>query len=303
MKNRSPWVAGFLALLAPGLGQFYNGDFRRALRVPLAIFAALLVYYSHLLIWGGVWVMALVYLSMVLSWLWGVQDSARSARASTGPRRAWYQLAGYFFGFQFAILVFAVIVKGIAPVETFSIPADSMAPALASGDYVVVDRWAYRLGKPQAGEIAIFRYPRDEYINYVKRVVGVPGDRVEMRAGALLVNGKSTEVGAAPEAGRSSLLQQAEERDLFTTFTEELNGHRYDVFRVRKGALPGDVEPTLLPEDRYYVLGDHRDRSSDSRAWGYVKLSNFVGKTRFIYYSVDPATRRIRWERIGLRVE
>lgn len=178
-------------------------------------------------------------------------------------------------------------------VQAFKIPSGSMLPTLMIGDHLLVNKFIYGIrvpfsGKvlvplkdPKSGDIIVFKFPKDRSIDYIKRVVGVPGDEVEIKNKKLYLNGKPT---SDPHAH-------------FTTTQ----------------ILPGSVSPKdnfgpiTVPEGKYFVMGDNRDNSSDSRFWGFVETNDVLGKAMIIYWSWDidepllSADRfaSIRWNRLA----
>jgi signal peptidase I len=143
----------------------------------------------------------------------------------------------------------------------------------------MVDRWIYSTGtSPQRQDIIVFKYPEDETKDFMKRVIGMPGDVIEIRDKQVVLNG-------APLDDRS--------------YTQ-----RVDPNVIDRGVNPRDnFGPVTVPQEVYFVLGDNRDQSLDSRFWGYVKLSKIKGKVSLIYWSWDTMNSRVRWERIGQTVQ
>jgi len=169
-------------------------------------------------------------------------------------------------------------------VQAFKIPSGSMLSTLEVGDYLLVNKFLYGLKKPfsddylitgadpQVGDIVVFRYPRDPSVDYIKRIVGVPGDTLEMRNRQLYRNGARVEEPYARSTQPSSY-----ERDNFT--------------------------PITVPPGKYFMLGDNRDESYDSRFWGFVDRNAIRGKAWRIYWSWEKFLSGIRWNRIGKAVE
>jgi signal peptidase I len=208
-----------------------------------------------------------------------------------------------------AVLLFLVIRTFL--VEAFKIPTGSMEQTLLVGDFLLVNKAVYgapvpltgiRLPAfevPDRGDVVVFGYPLDRSKNYVKRVVGLPGDRVAMRGGDLYVNGERQE---------ESYIQHSQP-----------GGSYYDpAFEWQKDFLAPDFDsqeyrptrdewgPIVVPPGRYFVLGDNRDNSQDSRYWGFVDRSLIKGRPLFIYYSFDrselrplPWLTEVRWDRLG----
>ncbi len=178
-------------------------------------------------------------------------------------------------------------------VQAFKIPSGSMLPTLMIGDHLLVNKFIYGIrvpfsGKvlvplknPKSGDIIVFKFPKDRSIDYIKRVVGVPGDKIEVKDKKVYRNGKLAE-------------------DPFAHFTSTT-------------ILPGSVSPKdnfgpiTVPEGKYFVMGDNRDNSSDSRFWGFVETNDVLGKAMIIYWSWDidkpllSADRftSIRWGRLA----
>ncbi len=201
-------------------------------------------------------------------------------------------------------------------VEPFRIPSGSMLPSLLVGDFILVNKFAYGLrlpvvnakmldlGDPMRGEVIVFRFPEDPSINYIKRVVGLPGDRVRYENKRVYINGQLVpEQGVRPYAdGRNGDCAFMAER-----ITERLDEVTHDIL------VTGRDDPRTfrfeVPEDHYFVMGDNRDCSNDSRYWGYVPDRNLVGKAFLVWFSVDggggqgPFWKRIVWRRIGLVVQ
>lgn len=178
-------------------------------------------------------------------------------------------------------LLIAVGLRGFA-IEAFKIPSGSMLPTLQIGDYVLVDklrygvrlgrRWLLRFGAPQPGDVVVFTDRKDPSLTYVKRVVALPGEVVEIRDKQVLVNGVPRDVPAAFFTQRSHV--------------------QYEGARDNFG-------PARVPRRRVFVLGDNRDQSFDSRFWGFVDLRDVKGKALLVYWSADGDDGRVRWERMG----
>ncbi len=180
-------------------------------------------------------------------------------------------------------LVLAVLVRGVA-VEGFRIPSASMLPTLQLGDYVLVnklsyglrvpwlDRWVVRYADPRPGDVIVFASPRDQAADYVKRVIAVGGDLVEIRNKQVFING-------APHDAASAY------------FTQRAH--------VQSTGPRDNFGPARVPPGQVFVLGDNRDQSIDSRHWGFVDLNDVQGKALFVYWSVDADDGSLRWERTG----
>lgn len=194
-------------------------------------------------------------------------------------------------------LLVAVLLAGFARTflaQPFRIPSVSMAPALLAGDHVIVNRFVFApslyawerrwlpLREPARGDVAVFRYPRDPRKPFVKRVLGVAGERVELRRGALSVGGKVVDERAYARRTDPRGYPASSRRDPFY-----MRRHSYG--------------PDTVPAASLFVLGDNRELSADSRYWGYVPRRFVLGRALVVYWSLQPASApaRPRWERIG----
>ncbi len=211
---------------------------------------------------------------------------------------------------SFFPIILAVLLLRSFLVEPFRIPSGSMMPTLLVGDFILVNKFAYGLrlpvlntkivdiGEPQRGDIAVFRYPEDPGIDYIKRVIGVPGDHIRYVDKKLYVNGElipREPVGKYVAGGASASMSGA------MRYRETIGGVTHDIL-LRENGFRRDFEYTV-PEGGYFVLGDNRDNSRDSRFWGAVPEENLVGKAFFVWMNWDPVEGGITWSRIGTVVE
>ncbi len=191
-------------------------------------------------------------------------------------------------------------------VEPFRIPSNSMMPTLLTGDFILVNKFTYGLrlpvadkkivdiNEPRRGDVVVFRYPLDPSVDYIKRVVGVPGDHVAYYNKTLTVNGQlmpQEPVGAYTGAGAGSGMTGA------TLLRESLSGVAHPIL-IRPGQATLEGEFTV-PPGQYFVMGDNRDNSNDSRYWGTVPEQNLVGKAFMIWMNWDASNGGVSWRRIG----
>jgi len=185
-------------------------------------------------------------------------------------------------------LVLALFIRTFV-VQAFKIPSGSMEPTLEIGDHILVNKFIYGvkipftsiqlfpLEKPKRGDVIVFIYPLDPSKDFIKRVVAVEGDTVKMVSRKLYING-------------------VEAPDAHGVYTEQ-------------SAFPGEVQkrdnfgPVAVPKGALFVLGDNRDRSLDSRFWGFVPLADVRGKAFIIYWSWDSQGTAVRWTRIGRLIQ
>jgi signal peptidase I len=252
----------------------------------------------------------------------------------------------------FPVAVVVLVVRSFV-FEPFRIPSDSMMPTLLDGDFIVVNKFAYGLrlpvvnekfiatGEPQRGDVVVFRYPPEPNVNYIKRLVGLPGDRVEVRGDRLIINGENVpleekerytdgcyvgmrvseeKLGEHTHRVMSchSPRQLIAARGLsFTGEQAELTAAcdrkrvvaEYGAFicdesNSEGGADAGDYPVRVVPEGQYLMIGDNRDNSLDGRSWGFVPDENIVGKATRIWFNLDPQrSKPINWGRIGNGIE
>jgi len=208
----------------------------------------------------------------------------------------------------FPVLLIVLVVRSFIA-EPFRIPSQSMLPTLQVGDFIVVNKFAYGLrlpvvnsevadfGDPERGDVIVFRYPPQPSVNYIKRVVGVPGDTIAYYNRRVFVNGEPVpveRVGPYQPPGAS-------DEGRLIEFRERLGGEMHPLVLDPEGSSPeGEF---VVPEGQYFVLGDNRDHSNDSRRWGYVPRHNLVGKAEMIWMHWDWTGGGFGWDRIGQFVE
>ncbi|MCU7904682.1 MAG: signal peptidase I [Candidatus Thiodiazotropha sp. (ex Epidulcina cf. delphinae)] len=222
---------------------------------------------------------------------------------------------------SFFPVIFAVLILRSFLVEPFRIPSGSMMPTLLIGDFILVNKFSYGirlpvlnekiidLGEPQRGDPVVFRYPKQPWVDYIKRVVAVPGDTIYYRNKTLYVNGEAmpqTPVGQYTGVGSGERMTGA------VMAMESLDGTEHALLinplapDLPMGCRVLGNGPITIPEGRYFVMGDNRDNSNDSRCWGLVPEENLVGKAFGIWMNWDSeigAFPPIAWERIGKGID
>lgn len=148
-------------------------------------------------------------------------------------------------------VILALVIRAFV-FQPFYIPSGSMEPTLQIKDHILVNKFGYRFWGPQRGDIVVFRYPLNPKKDYVKRLIGLPGERVEIKNSRVYVNGREISEEYLPA------------------------GLRYP-----------DFGPVLVPENAYLMLGDNRDNSDDSRYWGPLPRENIIGKAMLVYWPLD----------------
>lgn len=209
----------------------------------------------------------------------------------------------------FPVILIVLLLRSFL-VEPFRIPSGSMMPTLLDGDFILVNKFAYGVrlpvieskiidtGSPQRGDVVVFRFPKNPSVDYIKRVVGLPGDVVSYRNKVIYVNGvQMTQTPVGSYIGEGTALSMTGSR----VFKEELGEAPHDIL-VRGESPVRDIE-YRVPEGHYFVMGDNRDNSNDSRFWGTVPEANLVGKAFMIWMNWDDVDNAIKWRRIGSTIE
>jgi signal peptidase I len=255
---------------------------------------------------------AVLLLAAVITGLIWLYDArfARPRRASDVPEPVVVDMARAFF----PVIVVVFLIRSFW-VEPFKIPSGSMKPTLLVGDFILVNKYTYGIRLPvvnkkiidvnpiHRGDVVVFRYPADPSVDYIKRVVGLPGDKVQYRGKRLTING---ELAASQPAG---FYTDAELNYLrLPTFTEKLGDHNHqmmivpaqppvDLAQVRQFAHRDNCDyndegfSCTVPEGSYFMMGDNRDQSSDSRYWGFVPDDHIKGRAFLVWMNFSDFKR------------
>jgi signal peptidase I len=289
----------------------------------------------------------LVPLTIGLGIVWLLDKLALKQRKTRGPGKE-SLLVRWAYDF-FPVLAVVLIVRSFL-IEPFNIPSSSMVPTLYTGDFIAVNKYAYGVrlplsynkvldtGEPEHGDVAVFRYPENPSIYYIKRVIGLPGDTVSYNQGILAINDvpvdttpldfvASTELTSQlylpgqvgpnevlTEERAAAMGQQEEEN---ARYLQETQGDNTHLVRYLTGMNSAQYAPFLqqqapevvssegtewritVPEGYYFVMGDNRDRSADGRFWGFVPDENLAGKAVYIWMHKPPGLNLPTFERNG----
>jgi signal peptidase I len=232
----------------------------------------------------------------------------RRTRAGERKQPWWVEYSISFF----PVILIVFLLRSFL-VEPFKIPSGSMIPTLLIGDFILVNKFTYGIrlpvinlkvidvNSPQRGDVMVFRYPADPSLDYIKRVVGLPGDRIEYRDKRLTVNGRQVPRRQVGDYESRERLQY------FPRYLENFGGAEHEIILEKEA--PGFVTRGMdfrhsgncdynsgglvctVPAGHYFMMGDNRDNSSDSRVWGFVPDANIVGKAFFIWLNLNELGR------------
>jgi signal peptidase I len=299
-KKRRAWLAALLSLLLPGLGQLYNRQVRLAL-VLIAINLILSVpgKWFFAAVSAGVVVPAYVValLAALAYFVFAIAQAAIHARRVKSISLAWFNRWYVYLG----LYVFLVIVEGVASlapvpsIDAYNSPSSSMSPTLVEGDYYQTRTLAFAGRLPERGEIAVFRPPSEPEVDFVKRIIGLPGDRIQFRQGRLYINDILVDRVELPPEEASSLPHYRPDDRIYREVLP--GGASHLISEIGDDEQLDNTPEFLVPAEHVLVLGDNRDRSNDSRgSLGFIPLANLHDKPLFIYWSGDKS-------RIGKLVE
>ena len=226
-------------------------------------------------------------------------------------------------------LLYALLIAGFIRsvfFEPFHIPSGSMKDGLLEGDFIIVSKYSYGYSKysfpfalmpiknrvffrePERGDVVVFRQPTNTRINYIKRLIGKPGDEIQVIGGVLYING--VEVKRVADGSYIDVRSDT----ILSKYIETLdNGKKYSVLDELSDGVKDNTPKYIVPKEHYFFMGDNRDNSQDSRYLsevGFVHKRNLVGKARFIFMSKDGSLlqfwnwhKNVRWERVFMKIE
>jgi signal peptidase I len=197
---------------------------------------------------------------------------------------------------SFAVaLILALFIRTFI-VQSFHIPSGSMIPTLLIGDFILVDKVTYHFRPPERGDVVVFHFPLNEKVYYVKRIVGVPGDKVQVIDGKLFINGKPCKY--QPD-GQYSYYEDGRfyTGKIYYEFLPKRDGSVKEHMILKTGTEGDNTPVFVVPKGQYFMMGDNRNNSYDSRYWGFVKRDEIVGMARLIFFSWDSHRHLPRFDR------
>ena len=252
----------------------------------------------------------ILFLLLVFTGLvWFADWAWLGRRRSPGSREPWWIEYPKSF---FPVILIVFVLRSFL-VEPFKIPSGSMIPTLLVGDFILVNKFTYgirlpvinkkiiAIGEPKRGEVMVFRYPEDPSVDYIKRVVGLPGDRLEYVNKRLVINGAQVAESLMPEFLHRERIHYSKQ------YRETLGGVEHAI--LLEDDAPASIPPMTdfpfrkncnynsegvvctVPPGHYFMMGDNRDSSADSRVWGFVPDENIVGRAFFIWFNFSEPSR------------
>ena len=292
-QKRKWWLAILLGLPFPGLGQIYNGQLKKGIMFYVLYSGG--VFLSILIILGGLAIaplnLGIAMLCFLVIYFYIAWDAFKTARKSIRDfqRKRCNHWLVYLVAIVVILFVSEIVIRPFlrtCVLKTFRIPSMAMADTLLSGDYIFASMSAYGIripfvgdrvigvDRPDIGDLVIFKFPKDPKRAFIKRCIAIEGQIVKIENKAVYVDGKRFEDAEGVKNKDLKLLdRQNSPRDNFGPYT--------------------------VPDGHFFVLGDNRDDSYDSRFWGAVPIENLLGKAIQIYFSEDEESGKIRWLRIG----
>lgn len=227
----------------------------------------------------------------------------RREQRAAGKKITYPVLIDYCRAF-FPVLLIVLILRSFI-VQAYQVPTGSLEPTVMPGDLIAVNQYDYglklplwyktilRVGKPKTAQIALFRWPVNQGVTFVKRVIGVPGDHISYIKKVLYINGKEQ---------KQTYLGTAVDREFspvkVAVYSENLAGKMHKIW-VRPTSPTHDFKDLVVPKGHYFMMGDNRDNSLDSRAWGFVPVKSFIGRAMVVWMNIRFSPFSIDWHRIG----
>ncbi len=294
---RRPWIAVAFSVICTGLGHVYCGRIVKGLVLFLITLLFLPATMASALAEPS-WAVWAFYLPsavvVILLGLYAVIDSYFVARRQKGPYALKeYNRAAIYILFALtgiAIPIVTALMVRIHAFEAFYVPVSSMAPNILKGDRFLVNKAAYRCKTPERGDVVVFRSPPNRRQNFIKRVVGLPGDTVAVRGHDVYLNGQRLPREEMPKSASSAIGDQLEGK----LYNETNAGKTYSVLAAEGSSKVDDFEEITVPVGNYFVLGDNRDNSRDSRSFKFVPIGDILGRVQFVYFPAGS------WSRFGV---
>ena len=293
-SKRTPLAAVLLSVAATGVGHLYCGRLVKGLILFFLsfAFAPLIVLAASTAASTGMLVLVVGSLLLMLGvFVYAAVDAGLLARR-IGPE---YRLKEYNRWYVYLILIVVSLTypTNLASsirdhmLQAFKIPSASMLPSILPHDFILVNKAVYKTRPPRRGDVVLFIYPNDRRLFFIKRLIALPGDSIEIREGTVYINDHPLSLKPAPPTGLPYYSPEKGERILLETSGE-------NPYPILVGQAYGDMAKTVVPNGHCFVMGDNRGESMDSRQFGPVPLADVRGRLDYIYW---PAKSWRRWGR------
>ena len=302
-KPRRPWVAVIFTIIETGLGHMYAGSLKRGI-ILFGVGALLVLMCSAaftLIVPGRLFMVSVVGIGLAYA-VYCIVDAAsiaKSKRTDYQPAKynRWYAYIGYIVAAQLLAGIIIFVIVGPYFVQAFKLPTGSMEPTIFVGDHILTNKLIYRFAEPKRGDLILFKYPKDPQVMYFKRVIGLPGERIEVKGRTVFVDGECLveryvqylnpgsihdhygpvyvpKKGDGIEVLSSSVMVNG----------QSLNAEILESYADKIAVNNGFIQ---VSKDQFIVMGDNRDNSMDSRYWGSVPRDYVLGKASVIYWSFE----------------
>lgn len=282
-KPRKAWISGLITLFAIGLGHIYAGEAKKGIKLYfLGQSILLLIFLPIIYFFPAPIVFVLAVLSGLLFLIYCIIDAVKISK----KKRITYTLKRYnkWYVYLACLVLTCFIIEPLISTsikvflfQAYKIPASSLKPTLLTGDHILARKLFVVKAGINRGDMIIFPFPEDTSKDFIKRVVAIGGETIEIVNKKVFINGK---------------------------LIEEPYVVHSDPHIIPEGMQPRDnYGPAMVPEELLFVMGDNRDQSYDSRFWGFVKKAAVKGKAYTIYWSWDKENFNVRWNRIGKKIE
>jgi signal peptidase I len=267
VKKRKPIIAFLLSFIIPGLGQIYNGRFKKGIilyLIQLLVVAVLIFLGLFFKVYGVIISLVIILGFSIFIWLDALFDAIKLKEVPLKPYNKWYiyLVIVLIHGFVIQPVISSAIKKNI--VRAYKNASISMEPTLLFDDYFIVDMKIYKSEKPKRGDTIIFEYPKDPSKVFVKRVIAIEGEKVEIIRNKIYIN-------------------------------DQLMDDPWGHFTMPRSSIE-DYGSVRVPEDSLFVMGDNRNNSQDSRFWGFVNIKKVKGKALYLYWAKNKT-------RIGMEIK
>lgn len=254
----------------------------------------------------------LFYATLVTGLVWLVDYllfAKKRAKAQAGQSELKLPIIVDYSRSFFPVLLIVFLLRSFL-YEPFRIPSGSLEPTLLMGDFILVNKYDYGVrlpvvhktvkpvGEPQRGDIIVFRWPPNPSYDFIKRVIGVPGDKISYINKELFINGVKVPTKTIKNA---TVVEENGEKWTAVEKEEDLLGVKHKIY-IDPAKTGHDYKDIVVPKGMYFVMGDNRDDSADSRFWGFVSDKNIVGKAVLVWLSWDSENLGVRWKRFGKRI-